>query len=134
MTTTRHIAEDFLHRLASGDARHTAAIFADEVDFLCAGADEVPWIRPRETRADMEELFGALQAAFMPEDRAADLSLFVVDGDEAVIMGHITQRLRSNGRTMSFPFALRLTVQDGQITRYHIYEDSLTVADAVRAG
>ena len=133
MMTTRETAEDFLTRLAAGDAAHTAAIFADDVDFLCAGSEDVPWIRPRNTREDMEDLFDSLQAAFVPEDRSADLSLFVADGNEVVIMGHIAQRLRSNDRKMAFPFALRLTVEDGQITRYHIYEDSLTVADAVRA-
>ena len=134
MTTTREIAKAFLTRLARGDAAQTAAIFADEVDFLCAGSKDVPWIRPRDTREDMEDLFDSLQSAFVPEDRAAELTLFLIEGDEAVIMGHIRQRLCSNGREMAFPFALRLTVEAGKITRYHIYEDSLAVADAVRAG
>jgi uncharacterized protein len=31
------------------------------------------------------------------------------------------------------PFALHLTVSDERITRYHVYEDSLTVAEAVTA-
>lgn len=132
MTTTRKIAEDFLNRLADSDASKTAALFADDVDFLCAGTEDAEWIRPRETRADMEEMFSTMQAHFDPESRAASLTSFMVDGNDAVITGHISQRLRSNNQAFTIPFALHLTVVDGKINRYHIYEDSLTVANAVR--
>ena len=132
MTTTRKTAEDFLTRLKSGDASQTAALFADKVDFLCAGTEEAEWIRPRETREAMEEMFSTMQAHFDPESRSASLTSFLVDGNDAVITGHISQRLRSNNVAFTIPFALHLTVVDGEINRYHIYEDSLTVANAVR--
>lgn len=133
MTTTRKTAEDFLNRLADGDASHTAALFAEDVDFLCAGTEDAAWIRPRETRADMEDMFSTMQAHFDPESRSASLTSFLVDGDDAVITGHISQRLRANNQEFTIPFALHLTVHNGEISRYHIYEDSLTVANAVRA-
>lgn len=133
MKTTREICEEFLTRLASGDAAHTAALFAESVDFLCAGTQDAEWIRPRDTREDMEDMFRTMQLAFAPEDRSASLTSFLVDGNDAVITGHISQRLRSNNVGFTVPFALHITVKDGQINRYHIYEDSLTVADAVRS-
>ena len=43
------------------------------------------------------------------------------------------QTVLSNGTAYTSPFALHLTVEDGLITRYHIYEDSLTVAHALSA-
>ena len=58
----------------------------------------------------------------------------LVDAGDAVIMGRVSQRLRSNGIAFTIPFALDLTVTDGEITRYHVYEDSLTVATAVEGG
>ncbi len=48
-------------------------------------------------------------------------------------MGHVSQRLKSNGKAFTIPFALHLAVSAGLITRYHVYEDSLTVAEAVTA-
>lgn len=131
MGTTRKTVEEFLRRLTGTDAAETAALFANEVDFLCAGSESVPWIRPHRTRADMEDFFATMAAAFHPADRDAQVALFIVDGNEAIVMGHVAQRLRSNGIAFGTPFALRLTVEDGAIVRYHIYEDSLTVADAV---
>ena len=69
----------------------------------------------------------------MPEDRSASVSGFLIDGEDAVVMGHVSQRLKSNGRAFTTPFALHLSISDGLITRYHVYEDSLTVAEAVTA-
>ena len=48
--TTRATVEELLRRMASGDAETTAELFTEEVDFLCAGSEKVPWIRPRRTR------------------------------------------------------------------------------------
>jgi ketosteroid isomerase-like protein len=130
---TRATVEELLSRMASGDAETTAELFAEEVDFLCAGFERVPWVRPRRTREDMADFFRTMNANFVPEDRSASVSGFLVDGEDAVVMGHVSQRLKRNGRAFTIPFALHLTVSDGLITRYHVYEDSLTVAVAVTA-
>ncbi len=131
--TTHDTVEELLSRMASGDAEMIAALFTEKVDFLCAGSEKVPWIRPRRTREDMADFFATMSANFVPEDRSASVSGFLVDGKDAVVMGHVSQRLKSNGKAFTIPFALHLTVSDGLITRYHIYEDSLTVAEAVTA-
>ena len=131
--TTRATVEELLSRMATGDAETTAELFAEEVDFLCAGSEKVPWIRPRRTREDMADFFGTMNENFVPEDRSASISAFLVDGEDAVVMGHVSQRLKSNGKAFTIPIALRVTVSDGRITRYHVYEDSLTVAEAVTA-
>lgn len=131
--STRGTVEELLSRMSSTDAGMTAEMFAEEVDFMCAGSEEVPWIRPRRTREDMADFFGSMNASFVPEDRSASVSTFLVDGEDAVVMGHVSQRLRSNDEAFTIPFALHLTVREGLITRYHVYEDSLTVAEAVTA-
>ena len=131
--STRAAVEELLGRMASGDAEATAELFAKEVDFSCAGSEEAPWLRPRRTREDMADFFRTMTESFVPEDRSASLSSFLVDGEDAVVTGHVSQRLKRNGRAFTIPFALRLTVSGGRITRYHVYEDSLTVAEAVGA-
>ena len=95
---------------------------------MCAGSEKVPWIRPRRTREDMADFFATMNANFVPEDRSASVSGLLVDGKDAVVMGHVSQRLKRNGKAFTTPFALHLTVSDGLITRYHVYEDSLAVA------
>lgn len=129
--STRDTVNEFLQRFGEGEAAAIVELFADDVDFLCAGPESVPWIRPRRTAADMEDFFATMSAAFVPEERAVSLSLVLVEEDEAVLMGQVSQRLRSNGVKFSSPFALRLSVIEGKISRYHVYEDSLSIANAV---
>ena len=129
--TVHTTVEELLSRLASGDADMVAELFAEEVDFMCAGSEKAPWIRPRRTREDMTDFFATMNENIVPEDRSASVSRYLVDGEDAVVMGHVSQRLKSNGKAFRIPFALYLTVSDGLITSYHIYEDSLTVAEAV---
>ena len=129
--TVRTTVEELLSRMASGDADTTAELFAEEVYSMCAGSEEMPWMRPRRTREDMVDFFAAMNASFGPEDRSALLSALLVDGKDVVATGHVSRRLKSNGEAFTIPFALRLTVSDGLPTRYHVYEDSLTVAQAV---
>jgi ketosteroid isomerase-like protein len=131
--TTRDTVEELLSRMASADAGMTAQLFAEEVDFMCAGSEKVPWIRPRRTREDMADFFASMNASFFPEDRSASVSELLLDGQDAVVMGQVSQRLLSNGKAFTIQFALHLTVSEGMITRYHVYEDSLTVAEAVTA-
>lgn len=126
----REVVEELLGRMASGDAEAIAELFAPDVDFMCAGS--APWIKPRHTREDMADFFGEMDASFVPEDRAASVSGILIDGRDAMVTGSVSQRLKSNGKSFTIPFALHLTVSEkGEITRYHVYEDSLTVAEAV---
>ena len=131
--TVRTTVEELLSRLAFGDADMVAELFAEEVDFMCAGSEKVPWIRPRRTREDMADFFASMNENFVPEDRSASVSRCLVDGEEAVALGHVSQWLKYNGKASKIPFALHLNVSGGLITRYHVYEDSLTVAEAVTA-
>ncbi|BCB73788.1 nuclear transport factor 2 family protein [Phytohabitans flavus] len=133
--TTRATVEEFLQRLGDGDPDRIAALFGEPVDWRLDWPDEghpaVPWIRPRRSRADVSDHFRTLADFHVPEKRSASIDSLIVEGAEAVLLGEISQTVRASGRAYSFSFALRLTVENSQITRFHLYEDSLTVANAL---
>src|SRR5918997_6333538 len=84
--TVRTTVEELLSRLASGNANMVAELFAEEVDFMCAGSEKAPWIRPRRTREDMADFFATMNENFVPEDRSASVeqhSSHTCDGSEA---------------------------------------------------
>lgn len=66
----------------------------------------------------------------MPEEADSVVERILVDGDDAVVLGEIRQTARSTGRAYRSRFALHLTVEGGLVTRHHVYEDSLAVAQA----
>lgn len=127
---TRAVVEDYLRRAAKGDPERIAAIYAEKVDWMVAENPQVPWIRSRSTRTDVAGHWVDLASYTVPDQGAFSIDAIVVEGSEAVVMGHLSGTVRATGKTFSGPFALRLSVDDGLITRHHIYENSLSVAAA----
>ncbi|MFD4252897.1 nuclear transport factor 2 family protein [Amycolatopsis thermoflava] len=134
---TRAVVTEFLRRLSEGSPERIAELFADVVDWQLAwpstGHPAVPWIRARSTRADVADHFRALDSFHVPERRGGREPEVLVQGADAVVLGEIRQTVRRTGRSYRALCALRLTVTAGLITRYHVYEDSLSVAQALAA-
>jgi uncharacterized protein len=132
---TRAVVADFLGRLADGEPERIAELFADTVDWQLDWPAErhpaVPWIRERSTRADVADHFRALNDFHVPEKRGGTTPRILVDGTDAVVLGEIRQTVKATGREYIARCAVHLTVENGVITRYHVYEDSLTVARAL---
>ncbi|WP_037669942.1 nuclear transport factor 2 family protein [Streptomyces griseus] len=127
---TRAVVREFLAARLACDTERLAALFADEVDWLLAENPAVPWIRPRSSAADCAAQGAELMEHTVPEDARARVDTFLVDGTDAVLMGHLSGTVRATGKSFEGPFALRLTVEDGRITRHHLYENSLSLAEA----
>lgn len=127
---TRAVVQEFLAARLAGDTGRLVALFADEVDWLLAENPAVPWIRPRSTAAECAAQFTELMEYTVPEDARASVDTFLVDGTDAVLMGHVSGTVRATGKSFEGPFALHLTVEDGRITRHHLYENSLSIAVA----
>ncbi|MFF8245088.1 nuclear transport factor 2 family protein [Streptomyces griseus] len=129
--TTRAVVQAFLAARLAGDTARLTALFADEVDWLLAENPTVPWIHPRSTAAECAAQFTELMEHTVPEDARASVDAFLVDGTDAVLTGHLSGTVRATGKSFEGPFALRLTVENGRITRHHLYENSLSIAEAV---
>lgn len=128
--TTRAVVREFLAARLAGDTGRLVALFADEVDWLLAENPAAPWIRPRSTAAECAAQGAELLEHTVPEDARASVDTFLVDGTDAVLMGHLSGTVRATGKSFEGPFALRLTVENGRITRHHLYENSLSIAEA----
>ncbi|WP_247692982.1 nuclear transport factor 2 family protein [Streptomyces sp. RM99] len=127
---TRAVVEAFLAARIAGDTARLVGLFADQVDWMLADNPTVPWIRPRTTAAECAAQSEELMAHTVPEDARASVDAVLVDGADAVVTGHLSGTVRATRKRFEGPFALRLTVEDGRITRHHLYENSLSIAEA----
>lgn len=132
---TRATVEELLRRMGEGDPGRIAEMFAEQVDWRldwpAGDHPAVPWIRPRATRADVADHFREIGAAHIPEKAGASVERVLVEGTDAVVLGDIHQTVKATGEPYTARCALHLAVQNGQVTRYAVYEDSLTVAEAL---
>ncbi|MFD2474528.1 nuclear transport factor 2 family protein [Amycolatopsis silviterrae] len=131
----KHVIDEFLRRLAVGDPDRIAELFADPADWRVSWPEPhhpaVPWIRPRSSRADVADHFRTLgNACVSGEIRVDQVLADGIDGPDAVLIGTSAQTVKLTGKRFVTSFAVHLTVGGGLITRYHVYEDSLAVAEA----
>ncbi|MEU6745638.1 nuclear transport factor 2 family protein [Spirillospora sp. NPDC046719] len=135
-TSTRAVVEELLRRMGEGDPERIAAMYAEHTDWKVNwpeaehGRAATPWIRHRSSRADVAAHFREIAEHHVPEKADTQVERVLVDGDDAVVLGEIRLTSRSTGRAYRARFALHLTVENGLVTRYHVYEDSLAVAQA----
>lgn len=135
-STTRTVVEELLRRIGAGDPDATAALYDQISDWKLNWPEHehnrtaTPWIRPRATRTDAAEHFAEIARHHVPEQAGTVIERILVDGPDAVVLGEIRQTARRTGRAYRSRFALHLTVENGLITRHHVYEDSLAVAQA----
>ncbi|MGC5346874.1 nuclear transport factor 2 family protein [Streptomyces sp. DT24] len=136
---TRAVIGELLRRIGEGDPGRIAELYAERCDWKLDwpeaehGRTATPWIRHRSTRADAADHYRELAEHHEPEHVATEIERILVDGDDAVVLGEIRQTARPTGRAYRARFALHLTVEDGLVTRHHVYEDSLAVAQAFEA-
>jgi ketosteroid isomerase-like protein len=137
--TTRAVVQELLRRIGEGDPEQIAEMYAEHGDWKLDwpeaehGRTATPWIRHRSTRADAAAHYRELAEHHVPGEAATSVERILVDGPHAVVLGEIRQTARSTGRAYRARFALHLTVEDGLVTRHHVYEDSLAVAQAFAA-
>ncbi|GAB3482183.1 nuclear transport factor 2 family protein [Amycolatopsis cihanbeyliensis] len=127
---TRALVAEFFREMATtgGDP---AAYFAGTVHWDIPGATGiVPWIGPRTGKAQVAEFFARF-GDYLERDRF-EVRRIIADGPHAVVIGELRSRVRATGRIIESPFAVDITVQDGLITRYVMFEDSWRVAEATR--
>lgn len=135
-TGTRQVVEELLRRIGAGDIDGIAELYAADVDWGLDwpeaehGRAATPWIRHRSSRAEAAANYREIGEHHVPEEAGTEIERILVDGNDAVVTGEIRQTARSTGRAYRSRFALHLTVEDGLVTRNHVYEDSLAVAQA----
>ncbi|MGW1990382.1 nuclear transport factor 2 family protein [Embleya sp. NPDC001921] len=126
MSETRAVVEEYFRRAAAGDFERMPELVAEEVDWDVYGAEEVPWIGRRTTRAEVADFFDILPRHLKAEEFA--IHQILVEGEDAVALGYMRQVVVTTGNLFVSPFAFRFTVRNGLITRFVTYEDSLNLA------
>lgn len=114
--------------LAEGRSAEAAALFADSVSFSIPHPPGIPWVPEVDSADGVRTFFELLQIHVRGKE--FDLRHVIADGDDVVLIGRMVSEVRKTGRDIDTAFALHTTVEEGRITRYHLYEDTYAVAKA----
>lgn len=121
--------QEFFTRFGAGDGEALLDLFAEEVDWNVPGSPAVPWTGARRTKAEVAAFFG-IAAAEVERTESFTVDRVLADGDHAVALGAFTHVIGSTGKPFHSEFALHITVADGLITGYRMFEDGHGAAEA----
>ncbi|MGW8768549.1 nuclear transport factor 2 family protein [Streptomyces sp. NPDC055815] len=127
--STRDVVDAFFARFGEGDMPALLDLFADGVDFHVAGAPNIPWAGSRTSMDAIAAFFASFGQHLTPAEEYV-VATTVVDGAHAVVIGHNRFGVLTTGKTFTNHFALHLTVADGKITGYRMFEDSHAISEA----
>ncbi|MEV6838821.1 nuclear transport factor 2 family protein [Streptomyces sp. NPDC051133] len=124
------VAQEFWAKLQSGDREGVLAMLPDRLDWFVPGDPQrVPWAGRRTEKAQIREFLQMLGGTMKPELNKVDQ--VIEQGPEAVILGYFEHRCRATGKLFASPYALHLTIADGLVVNYDIYEDTQALVDAL---
>jgi ketosteroid isomerase-like protein len=130
-TSPQATVEEFFSRNASGEPpERIAELVSQDVDWYVAGnVNVVSWIGRKEGRAGVAEFYRELRQQVISEK--FEIADMLISGNRVVVLGELASRVRNTGKLIQTEFAFDFTVDDGQIVRFRLFEDSCAVALAV---
>lgn len=126
---TRSLITRFLESVGTRDAQGVEDLFAETVDWNVAGDTALPWIGPRTSRSHIANYFHTMWSQFAGPGTATVHNI-LIDGGSGVVFATIGNASAATGRPFETPVAMHFYVQDGKITRMHLYEVSWAVSNA----
>lgn len=131
--TSRTVAEEFVERLGRQDPDGIQELFAEEIDWRVQGSDALAWTGRRTRREEVAPYFTTMWPHFAPGRSKVVLERVIVDGGDVVLLAVFTHTVVASGKEFTTPVAMHMVVEGGRIVRMHLYEDTLTVAEAFDA-
>lgn len=125
--TSRAVAEKLLERLGAQDQDGIQELFAPDIDWHVPGAASLPWTGRRSRREDVAPYFTTMWAVFVHGKSKVVMERMIVEDENVMILGIFTHTVIETGREFTTPSAMHLMVENGRITRLHLYEDTLAV-------
>jgi ketosteroid isomerase-like protein len=114
-----------------GDMATVMAGLSDDIEWVLPGPKEViPFAGTHRGREAVAQFF--LQMNETLEFEQLEPREFVAQGDKVVVLGHSRDRMKSTGRTIENEWAAVVTVRDGKVARYQIYEDTAAIVSGLR--
>ncbi len=126
----RAIIEEFFRRAGSGEpVEKIAELVSEKVDWFVAGdTSVVPWIGRKIGKAGAAEFYAQIREQIASE--AFSVREILSQGNRVVAIGELASRVLRTDKLIESEFCFDFTVENGEITRFRLFEDSFAVAKA----
>jgi ketosteroid isomerase-like protein len=128
------IAQQFLAKLAAGaPPEEIGKLFSADLDWNVPGDSGVlPWVGHKTGRRAIIDF--VRDSSHLIERLSFSVHDVLAGEERAIIYGELATRIKSTGKTVEQAYALVLTIEGDEITRFLMLEDSFATANAARVG
>jgi len=114
-----------------GDMETLIAALADDIEWISPGpSDAIAFAGHRRGVPEVMQFFAALNGAL--EFEKFEPQEFIAQGDKVVVIGVSRVRGRGTGRSTDNDWVAVITLRNGKVIRYRLYEDTIALAAALR--
>jgi len=111
-----------------GDLEALLNLYAEDIVWEIPGPSSVPTSGTRRGRDQVKQFFA--QLGELLEAQSFEPQEYIAQGNQVVVLGEYTWRVKSTGRTFSSRWAHVSTLGNGKITRLREYTDTAAAAEA----
>jgi len=128
--TPLDIVNAFSLRVATAtDVAEIAELVSEDVDWFVVGDRAVvPWAGRWTGKAGVAQFYATLRAETVSE--RFDVTAVLAEGNRVAVIGELATRVKRTGKLIECEFVFDFVVENGLITRFRPFEDSLVVAQA----
>ena len=128
--STQKIVESFFKYLSERNLEELIKLFSDNIDWYIPGDEsKAPWLGRRNNKQQISEFYKLLWENTEPISVTVDNIL--IDKDTAIIAGDFSTRMLQTNKTVNSLFFIKITIQNGLISKYRLLEDSLEVSKSL---
>lgn len=113
-----------------GDIPASVDWFTEDAEFIQPGGSEVPLPGIYHGREQIAWFVSNLLT--MVEFTDYELQEFIAKGDQVIVLGHYEGRFRSSGKTFASDWVHVFKIDNGKISQYQVYHDTVAIASAYR--
>jgi ketosteroid isomerase-like protein len=116
---------------ARGDVQTLLAALTDDVEWILPGPpDVIPFAGVHRGPQAVLRYFVVLNETL--EFEKLEAHEFLARDDKVIVLGRSRDRMKSTGRSAENEWAAAITLREGKVARYQIYEDTAALASALR--
>ncbi|UII31902.1 nuclear transport factor 2 family protein [Fulvivirga ulvae] len=130
MDALKNTPQKLLQYMDERKSDELLALFANDVDWDIPGnTKEIPWLGPRKSKDEIKDFYNLLWLNTEPLE--AGIHKIMSDENHAVIIGEFKTLMTATGKVVESFFCIHITVENGLISRYRLFENSFAVAKAM---
>jgi uncharacterized protein len=125
------IVQQIYADFATGNIAAVVATFHDDIRFVHPGGPDIPYAKDRRGKAEAAAFFSDYVACV--EVTAFEPQRYVEQGNSVVAFGRLGGRALATGKTFEVDWAMLWTFDGTKVSHYQEFDDTHTVAKALRA-